>query len=125
MVDQSRERVDNYERSPLRNASRGGPAQECNEVRKAGTCVVGEVVQSVEVRILALRTCGNDGAQALDGHAMKAICMTESASQHFERYVDGGWLDGPTHTTLRRSPRQLAASWTLKQVSKEQAAHMA
>lgn len=40
MVDESRERVHNYQGRALRYAGLGGPAQQGNEVSQAGACVV-------------------------------------------------------------------------------------
>lgn len=86
MVDQRRERVDNYERCPLRDAGRGRSAQQGDKVRKTGTCVVGEGVQPVEGRILALSgSCADNRAQTLNGQAMEPICGTESASHGVEK----------------------------------------
>lgn len=80
-------------------------------MRQAGTCVVGEAVRPTEGRILVLSGAGVDNsAQTLDGHAVEAVCMARSASG---RGREEETHHGPTHTTPRRSLRQVEASWIL------------
>ncbi len=77
-------------------------------------------------RILGVLLTGrraDSGAQSLDGHAMEAVWVREETVSSLAGR--GGYGQGsrknrrdrPTQTTPRRSPRQLAASWILGDMS--------